>query len=255
VLVVMQRTLEAARSIVEESSGSIVPCALNFASAKNPGGGFQRGATAQEEMLCRVSGLFNCIKGEQEVYALAKRNPRSGMQLCGCVCVCVDVCVCVCLRVPLLGGQYKRSALACLGWAFATLLGRGVTTRPSASRGWRSLKHLPDVCDVRRVFRWAPTLPAELEGFLYLPGHLSLCRQTVNAIQLLRIKMPNHDGRKVGGAVQQNSHNNLRTSYRTILNPNNTRINKITQHVISELCPKKKKSRPHGTPCRNMMKT
>eukprot|EP00729_Bicosta_minor_P017943 gene17943-9739_t len=79
------RTLEAARSIVEESSGSIVPCALNFASAKNPGGGFQRGATAQEEMLCRVSGLFNCINGEQEVYALAKRNPRSGLYHDTCI--------------------------------------------------------------------------------------------------------------------------------------------------------------------------
>jgi len=34
------------------------PLALNFASAQNPGGGFQRGAQAQEESLARSSGLY-----------------------------------------------------------------------------------------------------------------------------------------------------------------------------------------------------
>ncbi len=33
----------------------------NFASASNPGGGVEHGANAQEECLCRCSGLFFCL--------------------------------------------------------------------------------------------------------------------------------------------------------------------------------------------------
>ncbi len=39
------------------------PCVLNFASAKNPGGGFLSGARAQEETIARASALFACIDG------------------------------------------------------------------------------------------------------------------------------------------------------------------------------------------------
>lgn len=35
--------------------------ALNFASAKNPGGGFQTGANAQEESIARASALYPCL--------------------------------------------------------------------------------------------------------------------------------------------------------------------------------------------------
>lgn len=41
---------------------------LNFASACNQGGGFLSGATAQEEDLCRCSGLYACLKSKPMFY-------------------------------------------------------------------------------------------------------------------------------------------------------------------------------------------
>ncbi len=66
--VVNETSLEGARALLdaEEPPGSV--CVLNFASAKNPGGGFLKGADAQEESLARVSGLYVCLK-DQEMYA------------------------------------------------------------------------------------------------------------------------------------------------------------------------------------------
>lgn len=42
--------------------------ALNFASARNQGGGFLSGAIAQEEDLCRASGLYACLKKKPVFY-------------------------------------------------------------------------------------------------------------------------------------------------------------------------------------------
>jgi uncharacterized protein (TIGR02452 family) len=48
---------------------------LNFASAKNPGGGFLSGAQAQEESLARSSALYPCLLAQPEHY---RRNRAYG---------------------------------------------------------------------------------------------------------------------------------------------------------------------------------
>ncbi len=53
VTVSMKRTLEAAKGYPGDRIA-----VHNFASASNPGGGVERGASAQEECICRCTGLF-----------------------------------------------------------------------------------------------------------------------------------------------------------------------------------------------------
>lgn len=47
---------------------------LNFASAKQPGGGFQTGANAQEESLARASALYECLKTTERYYYEPNRH-------------------------------------------------------------------------------------------------------------------------------------------------------------------------------------
>ncbi|MEM6551108.1 MAG: TIGR02452 family protein [Planctomycetota bacterium] len=62
-----ETSLAAARRLAEnaEQGGVLV---LNFASAKNPGGGFLGGSQAQEESLARASGLYPTLNACWEYY-------------------------------------------------------------------------------------------------------------------------------------------------------------------------------------------
>ncbi|MEU7909188.1 TIGR02452 family protein [Actinoplanes sp. NPDC049118] len=57
-----ESTLAAARRL----GGDVA--ALNFASARSPGGGFLNGAQAQEESLARSSGLYPCLRAADDFY-------------------------------------------------------------------------------------------------------------------------------------------------------------------------------------------
>jgi len=50
---------------------------LNFASGRNPGGGFLRGAQAQEESIAKVSGLYPCLETQHESFYMPNRRSHS----------------------------------------------------------------------------------------------------------------------------------------------------------------------------------
>mgnify|MGYP001214778136 CR=1 FL=1 len=62
----------AKRLVQEESCNDLV--LLNFASARNPGGGFINGAKAQEEDISRCSGLYPCLLTQPLYYEINRRQ-------------------------------------------------------------------------------------------------------------------------------------------------------------------------------------
>lgn len=73
ILVSKRRSLEAA----SRYKGQKV-CVHNFASATNPGGGVVKGATAQEEAICRCSTLYFSIKNANSFYNSHKQMIQKG---------------------------------------------------------------------------------------------------------------------------------------------------------------------------------
>src|SRR5262245_61320885 len=72
--VVNETTLHAARRLTQHDPGARV-LALNFASARHPGGGFLKGSQAQEEGLARASGLYACLAQFPAMYEANARFP------------------------------------------------------------------------------------------------------------------------------------------------------------------------------------
>ncbi|MCF4123326.1 TIGR02452 family protein [Antribacter sp. KLBMP9083] len=66
-----ETTLTAARRL---GTDDVVPLALSFASAKNPGGGFLTGAQAQEEGLARSSGLSASLHAAPAFYDVHRKQ-------------------------------------------------------------------------------------------------------------------------------------------------------------------------------------
>ncbi len=64
--VTAEGSMQAARRLVAAGRGPVG--VLNFASARNPGGGYLRGAKAQEEDVCRSALLYTCLLEAPDYY-------------------------------------------------------------------------------------------------------------------------------------------------------------------------------------------
>lgn len=70
-----ETTLEGAHSLALKGNAGRIGV-LNFASAKNPGGGFLGGSQAQEESLARSSALYGSLTRFHSEYYEAHRNQK-----------------------------------------------------------------------------------------------------------------------------------------------------------------------------------
>ncbi len=65
-------TMDATRLLIAEGYKNVL--CLNFASAKNAGGGFLTGSQAQEESIARSTGLYNCLLKAPDYYATNRKT-------------------------------------------------------------------------------------------------------------------------------------------------------------------------------------
>lgn len=86
ITVTAERTFEAAKNLILDYPDARTGV-LNFASARNVGGGVVRGASAQEECLCRCSTLYPCLDTPElfEGYYKMHRSLRSHAYTDACI--------------------------------------------------------------------------------------------------------------------------------------------------------------------------
>ncbi len=72
ITVTRQTTLDATRQLFNEGHKDVL--CLNFASARNPGGGFLGGSQAQEESIARSTGLYNCQLKAFDYYEINRKT-------------------------------------------------------------------------------------------------------------------------------------------------------------------------------------
>ena len=72
ITVTNETSLQALERMAREHTDEVL--CLNFASAKNPGGGFLGGAQAQEESLARSSGLYSTLRAQPNFYAFHRQQ-------------------------------------------------------------------------------------------------------------------------------------------------------------------------------------
>ncbi|MEO1260431.1 MAG: TIGR02452 family protein [Bacteroidota bacterium] len=71
IIVNRETTMDAARQLIYAGARHVL--CLNFASAKNPGGGFLGGAQAQEESIARATGLYPCLLRARTYYEVHRK--------------------------------------------------------------------------------------------------------------------------------------------------------------------------------------
>ena len=75
ITVTQEKTQQAARRAAHDGVEDVL--LLNFASARNVGGGFLNGARAQEEDVVRSSGLYRCLETQPEYYTANRATPST----------------------------------------------------------------------------------------------------------------------------------------------------------------------------------
>ena len=92
--VTRHKTFEAAMKLRAEQQDWRI-CVLNFASAVNPGGGVKKGASAQEESLCRCSTLYPALTQDQlwRRYYLKNRDVHNKLHTDACIYT-PDIVIC-----------------------------------------------------------------------------------------------------------------------------------------------------------------